>query len=80
VDDEVLDYAVPDREALHALKFRLKTVLPEQYQNCYDDLQPVFMGTAALKYRSHGRVAWDEIWGAFAISLWPEVRLTGRPA
>jgi len=65
VENEVLDYAVADREALHALDSRLKTVLPEQYQDCYEDLQPVSMGSAALKYRRDGRVAWDEIWGSF---------------
>lgn len=54
-----------DREALRALGFRLRTVLPPQYQECYEDLQPVSMGSAGLKYRSDGRVAWDEIWGSF---------------
>lgn len=65
VENEVLDYGAPDGEALHALEFRLKTVLPEQYRDCYEDLQPVSMGSAALKYRSDGRVAWDEIWASF---------------
>ena len=65
MESDVLNYAVPDREALHALESRLKTVLPQQYQDCYEELQPVSMGSAALKYRSDGRVAWDEIWGSF---------------
>ena len=54
-----------DREALHALDLRLRTVLPEQYQECYEDLQPVSMGSAGLRYRGDGRVAWDEMWGSF---------------
>lgn len=65
MENEVPDSSASDREALRALEFRLKVVLPEQYQDCYDDLQPVSMGSAALKYRSDGRVAWDEIWGSF---------------
>jgi len=51
-----------DQELLEA---RLKTLLPEEYQNSYDDVQPVSMGSAGLKYGKDGRVAWDEIWGSF---------------
>jgi sirohydrochlorin cobaltochelatase len=65
VENEVLDYAVPDGDVLRALAVRLQTVLPEQYRECYEDLQPASMGSAPLKYRSDGRVAWDEIWGSF---------------
>ena len=44
---------------------RLKALLPEEYRECYEDVQPVSMGSAGLKYTSDGRVAWDEIWGSF---------------
>ena len=51
-----------DRELLEA---RLKTLLPEEYRDHYDEVQPVSMGSAGLKYEPDGRVAWDEIWGSF---------------
>jgi sirohydrochlorin cobaltochelatase len=47
------------------LEARLRTILPEEYQDSYDDIQPVSMGSAGLKYGRDGRVAWDEIWGSF---------------
>ena len=47
------------------LATRLKTLLPEEYQNSYEDVQPVSMGSAGLKFGRDGRVAWDEIWGSF---------------
>ena len=47
------------------LNSRLNTILPEQYQDCFEELEPVSMGSAALKYDENGRVAWDQIWGSF---------------
>src|ERR1700761_5122739 len=47
------------------LEARLKTLLPEEYQDSYEDVQPVSMGSAGLKYDEDGRVAWDEIWKSF---------------
>src|SRR5579875_3523088 len=47
------------------LESRLKTLLPETYQECYEDVQPVSMGSAGLVFAPDGRVAWDEIWGSF---------------
>jgi sirohydrochlorin cobaltochelatase len=47
------------------LEARLKTLLPEEYQDSYQDVQAVSMGSAGLKYGKDGRVAWDEIWGSF---------------
>jgi sirohydrochlorin cobaltochelatase len=44
---------------------RLKTLLPEEYRDCYEEVQPVSMGSAGLKFGSDGRVAWDEIWDSF---------------
>ncbi|MEO8482221.1 MAG: hypothetical protein ABI634_08435 [Acidobacteriota bacterium] len=57
--------SAPDRAALAELDFRLKTVLPEAYQDSYETVQPVSMGSAALKYADDGQVAWDEIWETF---------------
>ena len=50
---------------IEELEVRLKTILPEQYQDCYEDVQPVSMGSATLKYGSDGKVAWDDIWETF---------------
>jgi sirohydrochlorin cobaltochelatase len=47
------------------LEARLGTILPEGYQDRYDDIQPISMGSAGLKYGPDGEVAWDEIWGSF---------------
>ncbi|MEQ1947338.1 MAG: hypothetical protein ABL995_09115 [Bryobacteraceae bacterium] len=54
-----------DQELLDLLDARLKTLLPEEYQDCYEDVQPVSMGSAGLKFDAEGKVAWDEIWGSF---------------
>jgi sirohydrochlorin cobaltochelatase len=47
------------------LEAKLKTLLPEEYQDSYGDVQPVSMGSAGLKFGPDGRVAWDEIWDHF---------------
>jgi hypothetical protein len=52
-------------EAFDRLNLRLQTLLPEEYQDSYESLQPVSMGSAGLKYDVDGRVAWDQIWGSF---------------
>ena len=54
-----------DRDALEALERRLQIMLPEQYQDCYEDLQPVSMGSAGLKYGHDGLVLWNEMWATF---------------
>lgn len=51
-----------DEEALEA---RVRAILPETYQDRYEEVQPVSMGSAGLKYDADGKVAWDEIWGSF---------------
>ena len=48
-----------------ALELRIRTLLPEQYQDSYQDVQPVPMRSAGLQYDSDGNVAWDRIWGSF---------------
>ena len=56
----------PDtRDDYELLEERLKTLLPEKYQDSYEDVQPVSMGSAGLKFDQDGRVLWDEIWGSF---------------
>ena len=52
---------VGEREALAALTLRLKMILPEEYQDSYESVQPVSMGSAGLKYGLDGKVAWNEI-------------------
>jgi sirohydrochlorin cobaltochelatase len=54
-----------DQEELKALEDRLRAILPEVYQHCYEDVQPVSMGTAALKYGSDGKVAWHQMWATY---------------
>ena len=56
---------VEDRRALEALEVRLRAILPEEYQDAYEDVQPVPMGSAGLKYGADGKVAWNEIWATF---------------
>jgi sirohydrochlorin cobaltochelatase len=54
-----------DQADFEALEARLRTILPEEYQDCYEDIEPVSMGSASLKYTSDGNVAWNEIWSTF---------------
>lgn len=54
----------PD-DALARLDARIRTLLPEDYQASYQDLQPVPMRSAGLVYGDDGLVAWDRIWGSF---------------
>jgi hypothetical protein len=54
-----------DEAMFEALELRLKTILPEEYQDCYDDIEPVSMGSAGLKYGRDGKVAWNDIWSTF---------------
>lgn len=54
-----------DQADFEALEARLRTILPEEYQDCYEDIEPVSMGSAGLKYASDGQVAWNEIWSTF---------------
>lgn len=54
-----------DKQALADLDARIRAILPEEYRDSYQDVQPVSMGSAGLRYNSDGRVAWDLIWGSF---------------
>jgi sirohydrochlorin cobaltochelatase len=57
--------SLEDPGTLDALEVRLRTILPEQYQDCIEDVQPVSMGSASLKYGNDGKVAWNDIWRTF---------------
>jgi sirohydrochlorin cobaltochelatase len=54
-----------DQNALTELEQRIKTILPPEYQDSYEDVQPVSMGSAGLKYGADGKVAWDQMWNTF---------------
>ena len=54
-----------DRSAFETLDARIRTLLPEEYRDSYEDVQPRSMGTAGLKFDDNGQVAWDEMWGSF---------------
>jgi len=54
-----------DRQVRDMLDSRIRTLLPELYQDSYETLQAVPMRSAGLKYGADGRVAWDEMWGSF---------------
>jgi len=57
--------ALPRDQRLRALEERVRTLLPLEYQERYDSVQPVSMGSAGLKFGRDGKVAWNEIWGSF---------------
>jgi sirohydrochlorin cobaltochelatase len=56
---------VENRIVLETLDARIRTLLPEEYRDSYDDVQPMSMGSAGLKYDADGQVAWDQMWGSF---------------
>jgi sirohydrochlorin cobaltochelatase len=57
--------AADTHAALAELDVRLNTLLPPEYQDVYEDVQPVSMGSAGLLFRPDGRVAWDLMWRSF---------------
>lgn len=66
--------AADDSAALHILEARLQALLPQEYQGSYDEVEPVPMGSAGLKYDADGQVAWNEIWQTFC-----DLALAGGP-
>ncbi len=52
-------------ETLEDFDARIRMLLPDQYQDSYNDVEPVPMRSAPLKFGGDGNVAWDEIWGSF---------------
>ena len=59
------DLSAEERHACEILAQRIRTLLPAEYQDTYEQVQPVSMGSAALQYDADGAVAWDRIWGSF---------------
>lgn len=55
---------ISKQDAFQGFQAKLRTILPEDYQD-YDEVQPVSMGSAGLKYGKDGKVAWNAIWGSF---------------
>jgi sirohydrochlorin cobaltochelatase len=48
------------------LEERLRIILPEDYHDSYEDeVQPVSMGSAGLRFDANGKVAWNEMWDTF---------------
>jgi sirohydrochlorin cobaltochelatase len=56
---------VDDQRELDELDLRLRVLLPATYQDSYEQIEPVAMGSAGLKFNADGKVAWDQIWGSF---------------
>jgi sirohydrochlorin cobaltochelatase len=54
-----------DRQAFETAQARLRAILPEDYQDTYEDVQPVSMGSAGMKFAADGQVAWNEMWATF---------------
>jgi sirohydrochlorin cobaltochelatase len=54
-----------DQHIFEELERRLRTLLPQEYQDRYEDVQPISMGTAGVRYGADGRIAWDQMWGSF---------------
>jgi sirohydrochlorin cobaltochelatase len=52
-------------ESAEDFETKILTLLPDQYQDTYESVRPVSMGSAALKFDSSGKVAWDQMWGSF---------------
>jgi len=44
---------------------RVRLLLPPEYQATYDEVRPVSMGSAGLKFDADGRVAWNDMWATF---------------
>ena len=60
-----MSITLEDVIALEELETRLRAILPEQYQDSYEDVLPVSMGSAGLKFDADGHVAWNEVWASF---------------
>ncbi len=55
----------PDAAELATFEARLQALLPQEYQDSYEDVEPKPMGSAGLKFSDDGQVAWNEIWQSF---------------
>ena len=57
--------SLDDQGTLQELQRRFSTLLPENYQERYEDLEPAPMGSAGVRYGADGKIAWDQMWGSF---------------
>lgn len=53
------------QDELDELDRRIKILLPEQYEDNYEQVQPVSMGSAGLKFGADGKVQWNDMWATF---------------
>jgi sirohydrochlorin cobaltochelatase len=67
---------ITDDEAaqLRELDRKINAMLPPQYQGRYEQIRPESMGSASLRFRPDGMVAWDEMWTSFC-----DLALAGGP-
>ncbi len=63
-----------DKVDLLALNAKINAILPSLYEDRSNEIEPVSMGSASLKFGSDGKVAWDEIWTHFC-----DLALAGGP-
>lgn len=63
--NEIMATNFEDWDLFETLESKLITILPQKYQDSYEDIQPVSMRSAALKYTIDGQVAWNEMWATF---------------
>jgi hypothetical protein len=63
-----------DLAELEGLERAIDAMLPPLYRGRYEEVAPVSMGSASLKYGADGKVAWDEIWTTFC-----DLALAGGP-
>jgi sirohydrochlorin cobaltochelatase len=54
-----------DKVALAIVESRIDAILPETYQDSYEEVQPTSMGSAPVRYDGDGRVAWNEMWASY---------------
>ena len=57
--------SMDDKIALAVVESRIDAILPETYQDCYEEVQPAPMGSAPLRFDRDGRVAWNDMWTSF---------------
>jgi sirohydrochlorin cobaltochelatase len=69
-----MSVSLEDVLALETLETKIRAILPASYGESYEDLLPVSMGSAPLKYDLEGKVAWNQIWATFC-----ELAMAGGP-
>ena len=57
--------SLDDQQVREELQRRFSTLLPEEYRDRYEDLQPTPMRSAGVRYGADGKIAWDQMWGSF---------------